>query len=322
MDHYFLLTDKTSDLVESLKPTPPPNKAPRWWMGGLSAMGAACFTHPLDLVKVHLQTQSETASSSSSSSSSSKKPGMIQLGRRVVANDGILGLWNGLSASLFRQGTYATARFALYQSIQSQVACDVSLLTIPQKIIISAVAGCPSGLIAVPGGKVNVRMQDDMRVKPAERRNYKHVFDGIIHVYREGGLKKGLFSGGTVCMGRATVINVGQVGLYDVAKTFYVLPFRGGVDDVITHLISSCMAGTIAAVMAQPLDVMKTRVLNAPADRNGVGVVFMDTWKTCGLLGFYKGLLPAWIRLLPQTILTFLFFEQFKLHFGYEKPPC
>merc|ERR550534_2493292 len=48
-------------------------------MGGLSAMGAACFTHPLDLVKVHLQTQSETASSSSSSSSpSSKKPGMIQ----------------------------------------------------------------------------------------------------------------------------------------------------------------------------------------------------------------------------------------------------
>ena len=60
----------------------------------------------------------------------------------------------------------------------------------------------------------------------------------------------------------------------------------------------------------------------ALAGRNGVGAVAKDTWKTCGPLGFYKGLLPAWIRLLPQTILTFLFFEQFRLYFGYEKPPC
>ena len=29
----------------------------RWYFGGLASAGAACCTHPLDLLKVHLQTQ-------------------------------------------------------------------------------------------------------------------------------------------------------------------------------------------------------------------------------------------------------------------------
>ncbi|KAJ8979394.1 hypothetical protein NQ317_015823 [Molorchus minor] len=31
----------------------------RWYFGGIASAGAACFTHPLDLLKVHLQTQQE-----------------------------------------------------------------------------------------------------------------------------------------------------------------------------------------------------------------------------------------------------------------------
>ena len=94
------------------------------------------------------------------------------------------------------------------------------------------------------------------------------------------------------------------------------------VDDWTTHLAASCLAGTAAAILAQPLDVMKTRVLNAPVDRNGVSVVFLHTLRTSGPLAFYKGLVPAWIRLLPQTVLTFLFFEQLRLNYGNDKPPC
>jgi len=97
---------------------------------------------------------------------------------------------------------------------------------------------------------------------------------------------------------------------------------RGGVDDVMTHLLAACLAGTMAAIFAQPLDVMKTRVLNAPADSNGVGTVFKKTLKTSGPLAFYKGLVPAWIRLLPQTVITFLIFEQLRLNWGNEAPAC
>jgi len=241
-------------------------------------MGAACFTHPIDLVKVHLQTQKEDPGK--------RKLGMMQLAKRVVTYNGVTGLWNGLTASLFRQGTYSTARFAIYGAIQSRLACDVSSLTIGQKIGISAFAGCLSGLVATPGG-----------------------------------IKKGLFSGGSICMARATVVTVGQVGLYDIFKTKLVLPFFV-TDGLATHLTSSCLAGTAAAVLSQPLDVMKTRVLNAPVERNRVSAVFVDTLRTGGPLAFYKGLLPAWIRLLPQTVLTFLFFEQLRLRYGDVAPVC
>lgn len=33
------------------------DKVPRWYFGGIASAFAACFTHPLDLIKVQLQTQ-------------------------------------------------------------------------------------------------------------------------------------------------------------------------------------------------------------------------------------------------------------------------
>lgn len=51
-------------------------RLPRWYFGGLASAGAACFTHPLDLIKVHLQTQQQ------------KKLGFGQIAVRIVRNEG------------------------------------------------------------------------------------------------------------------------------------------------------------------------------------------------------------------------------------------
>jgi dicarboxylate transporter 10 len=39
-----------------------------------------------------------------------------------------------------------------------------------------------------------------------------------------------------------------------------------------------------------------------------------------GPMGFFKGYVPAFIRLAPQTVLTFVFLEQLRKHFGYLQP--
>lgn len=39
--------------------TQEPKKLARWYFGGLASAGAAACTHPLDLIKVQLQTQQE-----------------------------------------------------------------------------------------------------------------------------------------------------------------------------------------------------------------------------------------------------------------------
>jgi len=76
----------------------------RWYFGGLASAGAACCTHPLDLLKVHLQT-----------AAAGEKIGILRQTANIVRGQGVLALYNGLSASLVRQLTYSTTRFAIYE---------------------------------------------------------------------------------------------------------------------------------------------------------------------------------------------------------------
>ena len=71
--------------------------------------------------------------------------------------------------------------------------------------------------------------------------------------------------------------------------------------------------------MTQPMDVMKTRMMNAPTGQfKSIMDCFVYTAKT-GPTSFFKGFMPAWVRLAPHTVLTFIFFEQLRMHFGYFK---
>ena len=70
-------------------------------------MGAACCTHPIDLIKVHLQTANAAAAGG-------QRVGIVGQVVKVYRSDGIRGFWNGLSASLLRQASYSTVRFGIY----------------------------------------------------------------------------------------------------------------------------------------------------------------------------------------------------------------
>lgn len=73
-------------------------------------------------------------------------------------------------------------------------------------------------------------------------------------------------------------------------------------------------------MMTQPLDVLKTRMMNAkPGEYKSIWDVVVHTAKL-GPLGFFKGFVPAFLRLGPQTVLMFMFLEQFRLNFGYYPP--
>lgn len=45
----------------------------------------------------------------------------------------------------------------------------------------------------------------------------------------------------------------------------------------------------------------------------------LDTAKL-GPAGFFKGFVPAFLRLAPHTVLMFMFLEQFRLNFGFYPP--
>lgn len=72
--------------------------------------------------------------------------------------------------------------------------------------------------------------------------------------------------------------------------------------------------------MTQPVDVLKTRAMNAkPGEFKGILHLIVSTGKE-GPLAFFKGYIPAFVRLAPHTILTFVFLEQLRMRFGAIKP--
>merc|ERR1711911_327295 len=87
-------------------------------------------------------------------------------------------------------------------------------------------------------------------------------------------------------------------------------------DDLVTHFVASLSAGAIATTMTQPLDVLKTRAMNAkPGEFKNMMHLITYTARL-GPMGFFKGYIPAFVRLGPQTILMFVFFEQLRKNFG------
>lgn len=278
-------------------------KKQRWYLGGPAGAGAVLVTHPLDLLKVHLQTQQKASK------------GLISMAADVVKQDGVLGLYNGISASILRQLTYTTVRFGLYETISSKVLEGRDgALPFYEKLAIGCFSGFIGGFAGNPADMVNVRMQNDMKLPKELRRNYNNAFNGLYRVYAEDGFRT-LFAGVTMTATRGLLMTIGQVAVYDQTKQM-LLSTGKFEDNVIAHLTSSVIAGTVATMMTQPFDVMKTRMMNAkPGVYNSIMDCVRDTANDGLIRGFYKGFIPAWIRLSPQTILTWVFLEQLRRTF-------
>ncbi|XP_076799772.1 mitochondrial dicarboxylate carrier-like [Clavelina lepadiformis] len=276
-------------------------RTPLWYHGGVASALAACCTHPLDLLKVHLQTQQ-----------SARMRG-TQIAVNIVRTQGVLALYNGLSASVGRQLSYSTTRFAFYDMMKPIVVKDGNP-TMLQKMVIASCGGFFGGIVGTPCDMVDVRMQNDIKLPKELRRNYKHVFDGLYQVLTKEGFLT-LFNGVGMASLRAVLITNGQIAFYDQIKE--MLLRTSYFDDTIsTHFTTSFMAGAIATGMTQPVDVMKTRLMNAkPGEYRNVWHCVLETGKH-GPLSYFKGFVPAFIRLGPQTILIWIFKEQLRMKYG------
>ncbi|KAH7153774.1 mitochondrial carrier domain-containing protein [Fusarium sp. MPI-SDFR-AT-0072] len=272
------ITMKPSSL-DSLLPSS--NKYPFWFGGSASAI-ATLLTHPLDLVRGCLQSTITPARLS-----------MAGMTTRLITTEGYARLYAGLSAAIVRQFTYSTIRFGVHEDLKSRLSHD------------TGTSHSPMVLIYI----VNVRMQSDMSRPLAEQRNYKHVFDGVIHITRTEVLS-------SLCRGvganalRASLMNSSQLASYDMAKSSFIRTF-GMNDDTITHLVASFLAGIVATTVCSPVDVVKIRIMGST---NGEHVWQISKRSTLSEspLWVFNGWVPSFLRLGPHTVLTLLILEQHK----------
>lgn len=106
--------------------------------------------------------------------------------------------------------------------------------------------------------------------------------------------------------------------VYDQSKTFLANNFNPtGEEDFVNHIMSAMTAGMISTTCTSPLWVVKTRFMlqsvKDPSTRpyRHTGDAFVQIYRTEGLRGFYRGLLPSLFGV-THVAVQFPLYEQFK----------
>lgn len=269
---------------------------------------AACFAElcsiPFDTAKVRMQLQG-----SASASNAVPYKSIFDALRRIPSEEGPRALFRGLTPGFHRQIVFAGLRIGLYQHIRDFYHGGSGEPTLMEKILAGLTTGALGITYANPTDVVKIRMQAEGRLPPGVPRTYKDAADAYLKIVKQDGLV-GLWRGYAPNVLRNSLICAAELASYDQIKQ-YVL--KSGVlnDGVPAHLLSGLGAGFIATIVGSPIDVIKTRVMNA---KGGISVfeIISQLVKNEGPSAFYKGFWANFTRIGSWNVLMFLSFEQLK----------
>lgn len=278
-----------------------------------SAASAAEFaTFPLDFAKTQMQLAQRSIS-------------MQALLTDFIHVHGIRSVYNGISPGILRHWVYSPLRILVYESLRSLIPDESATFAV--LCLVGMTTGAMGQFIASPTDLLKVRMMADTARREGQPRQYAGMTDCIRQMYRAGGLKC-FWMGWQPNVLRAMLVNTGELAVYDSAKQYF-LARNDGVDGIFVHTQSAFTSGLAAAVLSTPADVIKSRVMasgvvsgtGAPTTvttsfRDIVAVV-KDTYKKGGLGIFYRGFLPAWIRLAPWQFVFWITYEQMRKVVGF-----
>ncbi|CAD6892360.1 unnamed protein product [Tilletia controversa] len=292
-------------------------------LGGIAASVSACCTHPLDLAKNRMQTCVQPAKGTSALSTTQTLLSVIKPPTsHPSAAFQPLALYTGLSASLARQFSYSLVRFGAYDTLKARLASEeeregTKRMGIGKSLLCASLAGAAGGIAGNPADILLVRMTSDANRPPDKRYNYANAVVGLVRMAREEGLSsyaRGLLPN-TV---RAVLMNASQLATYDVFKDALISSgfFRDGI---MLHFTASFCAGTVATTVCSPADVIKARVMSGSSSSPGGLAALRLALQNEGPAFLFRGFIPAWIRLSPNTVITFVTLERLRMMVDWQR---
>ncbi|KAK4204306.1 putative mitochondrial folate transporter/carrier [Triangularia verruculosa] len=282
---------------------------------------ATLIVHPLDIVKTRMQIYR------SSHSPNSPPPTTVSLIRSLSSNPKpIASLYRGLTPNLIGNATSWASFFffknnvergILYLKSPSSEKNDEEKpgLSPPDFFLASLAAGALTQIITNPIWVLKTRMvSSDAGTKGA----YPHMWAGALHLFQTEGIK-GFYRGLGVGM-MAVSHGAVQFAVYDPLKKMYSARHKereaGELSNEATVVLST-VAKLVAGGVTYPLQVLRSRLQGYEAEERfgrGIGGVVRQLWREEGLRGFYRGVMPGVVRVLPATWVTFLVYENVRFY--------
>ncbi|XP_029343710.1 solute carrier family 25 member 40-like [Acyrthosiphon pisum] len=334
---------------------------PRFRIKPVQQMAAACtgalitsfFVTPLDVIKVRMQAESRITNKhkcfvysnglmdhicpcNTLKKKTSDSPyyrnvqwynrpikfnGTLEAFKQIAKNEGILSLWSGLSPTLILALPATIVYFVSYE----QLRCHIHDLTKPyyannnqnQPLWISGISGC----VARFGAATTVSPLELIRTKMQSKKlSYLEVHQAMQSLLKYHGYK-GLWRG----LGSTLLRDVPFSGIYWVMYE-YIKQISGQSTSFMYNFIAGSIAGTLAASLTTPFDVVKTirqveltekEIITEPPK-----IVYKSTYKeiieiyqTNGIRGNFRGLVPRISKVAPACAIMVSTFEYGKTFF-------
>jgi len=287
-------------------------------IAAFAGMGAATICHPLDVIRVQMQTPGADYASP------------VDCGKQVIAREGIRkGLYAGISAAYLRQWLYGSCRIGIYAFLlenaqQANLAAGLpkNQIAFGRKLLMGMTSGGIGSFVGTPSELALVRMSNDNKLPEKQRRNYNGVVDCVKRIATEEGLFA-LWTGAKVTVMRAMVLSACVLGCSSEIKLRLTASgIFGKEGDLILGglpllFVATLISSFVANIFSNPFDVVKSRVQNQKADPktgelpyNGTLDGFLKIIAQEGVPKLWAGFIPAFVKLAPYTIISLILTEK------------
>jgi hypothetical protein len=200
-----------------------------------------------------------------------QNPTMMGVMRQVAHEEGVMRglLMPGLTASLTRSTLYGSYRVGLYPTIRDYVSrVDQSREpTLALRLTSGMLTGALGSMLSCPLDVVRTRMQADAGLivrgiyttglRRGQAVRYTSMLSALYNIWREEGLRLGLYRGASVTILRATLLNGFQLASYDTLKHNVHWLDEGP----LLHVSCAFASGIIAQTVVMPIDTIKSHVM-------------------------------------------------------------
>ncbi|KAF9179611.1 mitochondrial aspartate-glutamate transporter agc1 [Haplosporangium sp. Z 767] len=271
-------------------------------LGSISGAVGATVVYPIDLVKTRMQNQRSKVVGELLYKNS------IDCFKKVVKNEGVLGLYRGLGPQLVGVAPEKAIKLTMNDLVRRHLTDKDGNISFVGELIAGGVAGGSQVVFTNPLEIVKIRLQ----VAGEAAKSLDAPRPGAVAIVRTLGIV-GLYKGASACLLRDIPFSAIYFPVYAHLKKDF---FHEGPEHRLTIgelLIAGAVAGMPAAYFTTPADVIKTRLQveakKGQSSYTGIRDAARKIYHEEGFRAFFKGGPARIFRSSPQFGTTLMVYE-------------
>ncbi|XP_028819729.1 solute carrier family 25 member 32a [Denticeps clupeoides] len=259
--------------------------------------------HPLDLVKIRFAV-------SDGLSVRPQYDGVLHCIKSIWRMEGVRGLYQGVTPNVWGAGASWGLYFLFYNAIKAYTQEGrTAELSAVEHLMSAAEAGMLTLCLTNPVWVTKTRLVLQYTADPSKKQ-YGGMLDALVKIYRHEGIP-GLYRGflpGLVGTSHAAL----QFMAYERLKRDYSRAKEQPSESLLCpgeYIAMAAVSKVFAVVITYPYQVVRARLQDQHNNYSGIADVLGKTWRNEGLEGFYKGMGPNLLRVIPACSITFLVYE-------------